>query len=163
MYKPLQIIVFSIAFIPSQMTAQEDRVRFFDLETRPTISVLYDQTFKRNLRPIYIPTNIYATSSQRRNINMAEQVQRKESERNYLAQIYQSRINQQQIRISQNYKSGLKKKSMTTEAGVDFRQPYNYQPYGWQNNYYHSSAQWNPTFYQGTSYGRLRANRYLFY
>lgn len=147
-----------------KLKAQENQVRFFDLETRPIISILYDQTYKRNINPSNIPVNIYDTSVQRKTIDMGMQARQKEAEINYITQIYQSRINQQQTRISQNYQTTKKPKSNTNqESGVFIRQPYNYNPYGWQNNYYHASGQWQPTFYQGTGYGRLRANRYLFY
>lgn len=164
MYKIIKITLFLSGLATLSANAQEDAVRFFDLETKPVISVLYDQTYKRKINTIPIPTNIYSSSNQRRSINMAEHVLQKEAEKNYLARIYQSRIDQQQNRISQNYRTTLKTKSDTnTDAEVQFRQPYNYQPYGWQENYYNSSRLWRPTFYQATSYGRFRANRFDFY
>ncbi|GGE11254.1 hypothetical protein GCM10010831_10920 [Psychroflexus salis] len=164
MFKKKLVLIFTIALICFKMNAQEGSIRFFDLETKPTISVLYDQTHKRKVKPIFIPNNIYNPLAQRRNINIAKQVEKKENEISYLAQIYQSRINQQQNRISQSNKSNLKTRlDKDDEVRFQLRDTYNYQPYGWENNYYNRSRQWQPTFYQNATYGRFRANRYLSY
>jgi hypothetical protein len=162
MFRQINFILFVIGLITYDVSGQEDGIRFFDLETKPTISILYDETYKRERNSISTPTNIYSPTYQRRTINIAEQVERKEFETRYLAQIYQSRIDQQQSRISENYKASLKTNSRSkTEA--QFRNPYNNQAYGWQNDFYNSSRLWRPTFYQGTRFGSLNANRFVFY
>lgn len=71
MFKKKLVLIFTTALICFKMNAQEGSIRFFDLETKPTISVLYDQTHKRKVKPIFIPNNIYNPLAQRRNINIA--------------------------------------------------------------------------------------------
>ena len=146
-----------------KVISQEDATRFFDLETRPSISVLYDQRYKRHIKPIALPFNIFDQKITRRNINIAQHVQQKENEVNYLVKLYESRISQQQNRISSNYKQDLATQRKE-EKGVNLEanQNYNYRPYGWQNNFYEASRRWQPSFYRSFRSEQLRTNGYLF-
>lgn len=143
------------------MQAQEDAVRFFDLETKPVISVLYDQTFKRDIPEIPIPFNIYASSNQRISVNIVEQMAYDEAKKEYLTQVYTSRIEQQQNRIHQTTKTSA---STTLQTGDEnresnwYRPRYNQRAYGWQNDFYNHSSLWVPSFYQHPSNRRLRTH-----
>ena len=147
----------------SILYSQEDAVRFFDLETRPSISVLYDQRYKREIKPIALPFNIFDQKLVRRNINIAQHVQQKENEVNYLVKLYESRISQQQNRISSSYKQDLAtQRKEEKRVNFDTNRNYNYRPYGWENTFYETSRRWQPSFYRSFRNEQLRTNGYLF-
>lgn len=140
--------------------AQEDAIRFFDLEPKPSISLLNDQTFNTKRSSLKISGNIYAT--QRRSIDMGKQIELNENRKNYLMGLYEARIQQQQQRLSNTNTSVRTNSDKNRESNVQLRSEYQHQPYGWQDDFYRSSILWQPDFYQQTSFGRLRANRRMF-
>lgn len=154
-----KLFILFLILICNYAIAQEDAIRFFDLEPKPTISLLDDRTYDKPSNSLSISGNIYTLKN--RSINMAQEIQYKENHKQYLITIYQSRVNQQQERLSQNTTSNNIEKN-EDDPTIRLNGNYRYQPYGWQEQFYRSSSLWQPSFYQQSSFGRLRANRRMF-